>query len=214
MMRYPLWNNALSAGLRASCAGCPLCQVFLNGVAASCPAEPGCPTVSFVLLFFSCLITLIEEVEVSLNYSPAITGFSHKELLKLPQGLSVGTMRVNFMGGIAEKWEKPTSWSLALFGFELWLSVQIYSRENKRGAGLIAYDGQLWSMLLGYDQSFRARQSTLQMALFLTDFSHQKNQERWFDITKIGILVICSSNEFSTSKFQEWVLLVLILLQK
>lgn len=101
--------------------------------------------VSFVLLCFNCLITLTEEIELPLNYSPAITSSSHKKLLKLPQGLSVGGICVSFMGEIAENQRNLclSPRGSVLFVLELWISVQIYSRVNKRRAGLIAYDSQL-----------------------------------------------------------------------
>jgi len=70
--------------------------------------------IAFVLLFFRCLMTLIREIEMSLNYFPAITSFSHKELLKLPPGLSVGRICMSFVREIAEKLEKPMSRFLAV----------------------------------------------------------------------------------------------------
>lgn len=92
--------------------------------------------VSFVP-FFNFLITLTEEIEMSLNYSPAVTSFSHKELLKLPQGLSVGRICVSFVGEIAENQRnlRLDSWCSVLLVMELWISVQMYSCVNKRRAG-------------------------------------------------------------------------------
>lgn len=66
--------------------------------------------VSFVLLFFSCLIPLTAEMEMSLNYSLAIISFSHKELFKLPEGLTISGENLHgFYRRNSRKSEKPTS---------------------------------------------------------------------------------------------------------
>lgn len=82
---------------------------------------------------------------MSLNYSPAILSFSHKELLKLPQGLSVERICMSGMGEAAENQRNLHlgSWHSVLFGLELWISVQISSRVDKRRAGLRPYNSQL-----------------------------------------------------------------------
>lgn len=105
----------------------------------------GMPRGILGLLLFNCQITLTKETQMSLNYSLAILSFSHKELVKLPQGLSVGRICLSFMGGIAENERNLhlTSWPSVLFGLELCISVQIYSRVNKSRAGLGPYNSQL-----------------------------------------------------------------------